>query len=269
MRFRDRSPAWLLLLAGASFNALAAPSTPAAQILDAVDKPERIDPRWRTSVCLLMPQPCDARSLQLLRARAATADAYVVMSGQPLAMARASYASSVGWTLQSLHDFRGYRHSVAASKADDDDSENQPLSLAPVLYPLADGRWAVAVLWSVMEGYSGGGASFQTADFVPVDGAKSADGPAHAGVPFSCYKMIRACFGGQDYGTSPHCHDESTGSLRIAYAAPSRPGGDYAWSYTWRQTDWPAHKPRSATRTSGVRFTDASIDAAPFCGGPQ
>jgi hypothetical protein len=81
--------------------------------------------------------------------------------------------------------------------------------------------------------------------------------------------MVRACFSEKEYRTSPHCHDESTGSLRIAYAAPSKPSGDYGWSYTWRQSDWAAHKPARATRTRVARFTDRGGDAAPFCDGPQ
>jgi hypothetical protein len=269
MRFPLLLPALLLLSAGAAFHASAAPAGPAAQPFDAVDKPERIDPPWRTGLCALMPQPCEAASLQLLRPRAAGADAYVVLSTQPLAMARAMHVPGAGWKLDTLHDFRGYRHSMADPKTDNGASEPPPLSLAPALYPLADGRWAVAVLWSVTESYSGGGASFRTADFVPVDGPKQADGLAHAGVPFDCYKMVRACFSEKEYRTSPHCHDESTGSLRIAYAAPSKPGGDYGWSYTWRQSDWAAHKPARATRTRVARFTDRGGDAAPFCDGPQ
>lgn len=192
-----------------------------------------------------------------------------MLSVHPLALVRATYGPIAGWKLQALHDFRDYRHSMAESKTGNGDVQQQPLSLAPALYPLADGRWAAAVLWSVTEGYSGGGASFQIADFVPVEGSKFSDGLAHAGVPFSCTKMVCACFSEKEYKTSPHCYDESAGSLRIAYAAPSRPGGGYGWSYTWRQTDWEAHEPVRATYTSVVRFIDVGSDAAPFCGGPQ
>lgn len=144
-------PALLLLSAAAALHASAAPAVPAAQPFDAVDKPERIDPQWRTGLCALMPQPCEAASLQLLRPRAASADAYVVLSTQPLVMARATYVPGAGWKLDTLHDFSGYRHSMADPKTDNGASEPPPLSLAPALYPLADGRWAVAVLWSVTE----------------------------------------------------------------------------------------------------------------------
>ena len=258
-----------MLCASAAFHASAAPAGRAAEAFDAVDKPERIDTPWRAALCALLPQPCEAASLRLFRPRAADADAYVVLSAQPLAMARVTYTQGTGWKLDTLHDFRGYRHSMADPATDNGASEPPPLSLAPALYPLADGRWAATVLWSVTESYSGGGASFRTADFVPVDGPRKADSLAHAGVPFDCYKMVRACFSEKDYQTSPHCHDESTGSLRIAYAPPSTPGGDYGWSYTWRQSDWPAHKPARATRTRVTRFTDRGGDAAPFCDGPQ
>ena len=129
----------LLLSAGAAFHASAAPAGPAAQPFDAVDKPERIDPQWRTGLCALMPQPCEAASLQLLRPRAAGADAHVVLSTQPLAMVRATYVPGAGWKLDTLHDFRGYRHSMADPKTDNGATAPPPLSLAPALYPLAVG----------------------------------------------------------------------------------------------------------------------------------
>jgi hypothetical protein len=262
-------PHGLLLAVLGALAAHAAAAAPAAQPFDAVEKPERIDPQWRSALCALLPQPCDAPALRLMRPRAAAADAYVVLADRPLAMARLTHTPAAGWTLDTLHDFSDYRHSMADTTTDTGSADPQPLSLAPALYPLADGRWAAAVLWSVRESYSGGGASFRTADFVPVDGPQKAEALAHAGVPFDCNQMIRACFSEKEYKTSPHCHDESTGSLRIAYAAAATAGGDYRWSYTWRQSDWAAHTPARNQRSTVTRFTDRGGEAAPFCGGPQ
>jgi hypothetical protein len=273
MRSTNRRKTALLVMAvmlgSAATQAAAAPPVPAAQPFDAVGKPDSIDPQWRAALCAHLPQPCDASSLRLLRPRAPAADAYVVLSDQPLAMARVTRTPRAGWKLDALHDFGGYRHSMAETTTDNGTAGPQPLSLAPALYPVADGHWAVAVLWSVTESYSGGGASFRTADFVPLDGPKKADGLAHSGVPFACYKMVRACFSEKEYKTSPHCHDESTGSLRIAYAAPAKAGGDYRWSYTWRQSEWAAHEPARNQSIKVARFTDRGGQAVPFCGGPQ
>lgn len=254
------APVVLAVLVGAGAAHAAEP--PAAQVLIAVPQPERIDAAWADRLCAVLPQPCKPDRLMLYRARDAAPGDYIALAETPLAMARVQRSAGGAWRVQQLHDFTGYRH----SQADDSDAR---LSLAPALYPLAEGRWAVAVVSTVREMYSGGGANFGTADFVPLDvpvpGAKA----AHASVPFSCSKMVRACFSEKEYKTSAHCHDESEGSLRIAYDAPARAGGAYAWRYTWRQSEWPAHRPERATTRSVNRFTDGGGAAAPFCGGPM
>lgn len=258
-----------LLLALLPFAAAvsAAPdlSAPSAQVFDAVKKPDSIDTQWRTRLCALLPQPCNAQQLGLYRPRGAAAGDYVVLSAEPLAMARIrrDAGDAKGWQLARLHDFSDY---AQALKKDGDASRSEArLSLAPALYPVAEGRWAVAVLQTVSEGYSGGGASFDTADFVPLEGGKA----VQEGIPFSCSKMIRACFSEKEYKTSKHCHDESFGSLRIAYGETFKPGAPYDWQYTWVQTEWPQNEPRSAATTTRVLFTAKTTERAGFCGGPQ
>ena len=251
------------LLALLSFAApvLAAPS---AQVFDAVKKPDSLDAQWRTRLCALLPQPCNVQQLGLYRPRGAAPGDNVVLSAEPLAMARVKRSTdATGWQLDRLHDFAGYAQSLKK-----DSGAEQPearLSLAPALYPLAEGKWAVAVLQTVSEMYSGGGASFDTVDFVPLEGGKA----VHEDIPFSCFKMIRACFSEKEYKTSKHCHDESNGSLRIAYGEPAKPGAPYEWQYTWVQTEWPQNEPRSAATTTRIRFTAKTTERAGFCGGPQ
>ncbi|WP_395320658.1 hypothetical protein [Variovorax sp. UC74_104] len=238
-------------------------AAPSAQVFDAVKKPESIDAQWRANLCSLLPQPCNAQQLGLYRPRGAAPNNYVVLSAEPLAMARISRADARSWKLDRLHDFSDY---AQAQKKDSDASRSEArLSLAPALYPVAEGKWAVAVLQTVSEGYSGGGASFDTADFVPLEGGKA----VQEDIPFSCSKMIRACFSEKEYKTSKHCHDESFGSLRIAYGETFKPGAPYDWQYTWVQTEWPQNEPRSAATTTRVLFTAKTTERAGFCGGPQ
>jgi len=249
-----------LLLAGHVF------AGPAAQPFDGVRKPESIDPEWRARLCALLPQPCDAEALGLYRPRGAAAGDYAVLSGEPLALAMVRLKrgpDSKTWQLDRLHDFSGY---AAAMKKDGGTGMSEMrVSLAPALYPLAEGQWAVAVLQTVSEMYSGGGASFSKADFVPLGESKA----VHEGIPFSCSKMVRACFSEKEYKQSKHCHDESSGSLRIGYAEPARPGEPYGWQYTWLQTEWPAHTPASGATTTRLHFAAKTTERAGFCGGPQ
>src|SRR5689334_3896807 len=91
------------LLAGHAFAA------PSAQLLDAVKKPQAIDPEWRTRLCALLPQPCDPQELGLYRIRGASASDFAVLSAEPLAMARVRRDKDAkAWQLERLHDFSAY-----------------------------------------------------------------------------------------------------------------------------------------------------------------
>ncbi|CAA2102829.1 hypothetical protein [Variovorax paradoxus] len=258
-----------LLIAGLLASLLAGPAlaAPSAQVFDAVPKPESVDAQWRARLCALLPQPCDVQQLGLYRPRGAAAGEYIALSAEPLAMARVRRTTGArGWQLDRVHQFPVYLDAMRKDgKEEGAAAQDTRLSLAPALYPLADGKWAVAVLQTASEMYSGGGASFDTADFVPLEDGKA----VHEDIPFSCYKMIRACFSEKDYKTSKHCHDESNGSLRIVYGAAAKPGGPYDWQYTWLQTEWPQNEPKSAAVTTRIRFTAKTTERAGFCGGPQ
>ena len=67
----------LLALLPFATAVLAAPdlSAPSAQVFDAVKKLDSIDAQWRTRLCALLPQPCDAQQLGLYRPRGAAAAA--------------------------------------------------------------------------------------------------------------------------------------------------------------------------------------------------
>jgi hypothetical protein len=247
-----------------------AASPPAVQLFDQVAKPEALDAQWAAHLCALLPQPCEKDGVQLFRPRnAGNGGAFLVMAERPLVRAEASRDASGAWKITGLHDFSAYKHSMVPDGAGD----NARLSLAAPLYPLAEGRWAVAVLHTVSDMYSGGGAGWTTADFVPLDGAAPASATLkaarlQAGVPYSCTKMVRACFSEKEYRTSPHCHDENEGSLRIGYLPGAQPGDAYRWQYRWRETEWAAHTRQSAQKSSNAVFTDPQKAGISFCGGP-
>jgi hypothetical protein len=263
--------AWLVAmgLAGPVWAA-----APAAQVFVAVKTPESIDAEWRANLCALLPQPCDTGALKLHRPRGGdagtgtgTSDDYVVISEKPLAMARVkrNVATST-WRLERLHDFSSYAAALQRERKSGDPEAN--FSLAAALYPLAEGRWAAAVTLRESEGYSGGGASYVTADFVPLDTPPGQPiKAAYADIPYWCSQSIRACFSEKEYKTSKHCHDESRGSLRIAYDEPAKAGAPYVWRYTWLQSVWPANTGPASNKRTSVSFTNDSPGAVDFCGG--
>ncbi|QBQ96191.1 hypothetical protein [Paraburkholderia pallida] len=126
------------------------------------------------------------------------------------------------------------------------------------------------------EAYSGGGGSWQYADFVELKpGSKHAEEASVAGVPFSCGKSIRACFSEQEYQHSPHCSEDFDGVLHLRFV-PSDSPDRYDWVATWNETHWPGLKPKKATTTEvkTVRLHTAMghagdgkllDDAVPFC----
>ena len=248
-----------------------ASAAPLAEVFVRVDKPERIDAQWQARLCALLPQPCKSDTLALYTPRGAAAGDFVVLGTEPLAMARLRRIGTA-WQLLSTHDFTGYRHSMADAPRDADaDSFSPPtLSLAPALYPLGPDRWAAAVLWTTIASYSGGGAGYSTADFVALDPQAGAARTVHAGIPFSCSVTIRACFSEKEYAQSPHCHDETEGSLRIGYqeGGQDRGAGDFRWRFTWAESSWLANQPESSKRRTTLRFSDTSTDTVSFCEGP-
>ncbi|MET0349660.1 MAG: hypothetical protein ABW067_07715 [Rhizobacter sp.] len=162
----------------------------------------------------------------------------------------------------TVWDFSGQSHTHTPSA---DGGKAPPLEIHPALYPVGATGHAIALVSEVREMYSGGGASFRTADFIVLDAARTV---AYGAVPFSCYKMVRACFSERDYARG-HCHDESSGALTIRY-----PDGEGRWTFQWRETEWPAFEPKSRETTERTTFQVApgntsSPASVGFCGGPM
>jgi len=98
----------------------------------------------------------------------------------------------------------------------------------PKLFPMAQNRYAIAVIDSFSEMYSGGGANIERASFYELTDS----GTTHqfiSNYPFSFSRMIRACFSEQDYESSKgNCHDEDSLSLDI------RPLKPLVWEFRYR-----------------------------------
>ncbi|ENX11970.1 hypothetical protein F895_03475 [Acinetobacter sp. CIP 64.2] len=98
----------------------------------------------------------------------------------------------------------------------------------PKLFPMDQNRYAVALIDTLTESYSGGGASVERASFYELQNS----GQTHRFIenyPFNFSRMIRACFSEQDYENSKgKCHDEDGLSLDI------RPIKPMLWQFRYR-----------------------------------
>lgn len=98
----------------------------------------------------------------------------------------------------------------------------------PKLFPMDQNRYAIAVIDTFSEMYSGGGAGIERASFYELKDY----GKTYRFIenyPFSFNRMIRACFSEQDYESSKgKCHDEDGLSLDI------RPIKPMLWQFRYR-----------------------------------
>lgn len=211
------------------------------------------DRDWQRKVCELASASCSAKgdagtAPSLYRVRNdAPGNYYAILPGPQLL--KLAYAA--GWKVVQRWDFSDYQ----PADREVGDGEAPPLGIYPALYPLGGDRFAVAVLAGWAESYSGGGGSWENADFVELqpDGAH-ASRPRIAKLPFSCNKSIRACFSEQAYNHAPHCSEDFDGSLRLRFV-PGAQAGQLDWIATWKETHWPGLKPQSATGHTSVSVT--------------
>jgi hypothetical protein len=226
---------------------------------------------WRAQLCGPTALACsdDPEQLALYQAPGDPPDAAwaILAKGPVLARLRRS-AGDAGWTVDRRWSFVTY----VSSRMKGFDANNPP-SIYPALYPVGAGTWAVALVNHVFEMYSGGGASFDIADFVMLAGSPS---PVYEGVPFWCSKMVRACFTEEEYRRGGNCHDLYEGFLTLSYG-PSRSADRYTWTAVWHERDQMngMPKPRADTMEQTVRLSlvpgDMSRAFRPesFCnGGP-
>jgi hypothetical protein len=113
----------------------------------------------------------------------------------------------------------------------DDAEARSSRSLHPVLYPLGNGRFAMALLTRESTGYAGGGASWIWASFYELRDFSAPDEVVdgrlellYAAVPFSCNKAIRACFTEEEYRSAKRCQETWDGVLRLRYTRTDSTG---------------------------------------------
>ena len=120
-------------------------------------------------------------------------------------------------------------------------------------------RFAVVIaLWLALlpleEAYSGGGATFDIADFVSLSEADGSFSPVLRDVPLSCSKMVRACFSEDDYRRlATNCHDLYDGSLTLSYSQAASPDR-YEWTAVWHERDQGQGMSKSQAVSTGQRI---------------
>lgn len=245
-----------------------------AILLKEVPDLDKLDPNWIMGICNLPGLECNkVEEPKLYERKSATgAEYYAVMVNRTIS--RLTMKSPGQWQALNVWSFEKYPVPSEPESAGD----RRMLDIHPALYPAAPDLWAIALLTTKTESYSGGAASFDEADFVLLDPTTSEvtqKQRLYAGVPFSCSKEVRACFSEKDYKKNmPRCHDESRGFLTLKYA-PSPTGKLYAWTATWHETTWPAGSSKATqTKTQTVAALvpgqkTAALEDFPFCdGGP-
>lgn len=236
----------------------------------------RLAPDRLIRICSRLPVPCNPASTRAyLASLAGPRTVYLIDGTKPMLVAlNAEVPDDPGLARQ--WDFSAYRHSLPAVSGD---LAAEPLQLYPALYAVDGNRYAVALVGTVQEMYSGGGATFQVADFIGLSGDGEGSALAtswtvvYATIPFSCHKTVRACFSEKERKASHHCLEESSGYLTIQHA--SAPGSAGPWAFTWNESNWPPHVDKTKSRQDRRPFTlpprrkPAELpDGVSFCGGP-
>lgn len=242
-----------------AFGATAAPR--AAVVLQPAPA-TRVTAAQLASLCAALATPCEPEQTKAYVARGqGDGPMWLIDASRPMLVVL-DPADPLRGSRATVWDFAEQPHTHPPSA---DGGKAPPFEIHPALYPVGERGLAIALVSEVREMYSGGGASFRTADFIVLDATRTV---AYGAVPFSCSKMVRACFSERDYARG-HCHDESSGALTIRY-----PDGEGRWTFQWRETEWPAFKPKSRETTARTAFEIAPGNqerpaSVAFCGGPM
>ena len=132
-----------------------------------------------------------------------------------------------GYKILNQWDFSNYTPQKVSTHwtTEDINTPSDQKFLYPALFPISEKTYAIAFIQNFRETYSGGGMHEEVADFfelIPQQKPKL----IFQNIPFSVYRMIRACFSEEDYKRSGEgrCHDEENLVLNIRYLKP----------YTWQ-----------------------------------
>lgn len=124
-------------------------------------------------------------------------------------------------------DFSSYQpqHQQALWSVQADESTDVPeLSIFPKLFPINATDYAIGVVRTWHDMYSGGGLTEEMIDFVQLKQNGQYQVVLNH-IPLSMSRMIRACFSEQDYAkaekANSSCHDEAWLNSRIQYIKPN------------------------------------------------
>lgn len=253
-----------------------------------VKPPAKLDASWRDVLCKHPGIDCQDEDIQLYAAPKLAGSAYFAILPKHRQLAQLDHDSA--WRVSGNWSFDDYRHSAAGRGDGLSEQAENAFSIEPALYPLGQGDYAVALVYTLSEGFAGGAASYDIADFISLNEARDylntpaqADKDTDTGmptvfteIPLSCSKGLRACFSEREY-KQPHCSEDSSGHLDIRYQAAA--DGTLDWALAWHETYWPPHKPASYTKKTVTRALlrqlaptqpqDGHPDNFPLChGGP-
>ncbi|MGX2948332.1 hypothetical protein [Frederiksenia canicola] len=184
-----------------------------------------------TEICQQLPK-CDQDSGGLFK-RKSPEEYYFIDDTPQLAY----FTKDSIYQLKQRWDFADYVHDSNITRA----ASDPRLYIHPVLYPLSKEQWAIALIKGASDWFPGGAATEEKADFIQLN----ADGSyqvALKNIPFYYDLIVKACFREDETKNSPHCDDEETQILKIAYQDIGKPY--YQWKMTYTFTDWPAHTPK-------------------------
>lgn len=184
----------------------------------------------RTVLCDLIPDQCRDKPTWTLYKATQQEKQYYLISNLKLYQLEQNKQS---FKILNQWDFSNYTPQKVSTHwtTEDIDTPSDQKFLYPALFKISEKTYAIALVQSFHETYSGGGMHEEVADFfelIPQQKQKL----MFQNIPFSVYRMIRACFSEEDYKKSGEgrCHDEENLVLNIRYLKP------YAWQMQYHYT---------------------------------
>lgn len=191
-----------------------------AQIMQAVENKAQ-----QGELCRQLPKKC---GVLVKLYQVANGDLYLIDDTLQLAF----FPKSNGYKLKNHWDFSAYQHQ---GRNVDEMLAAEPIyNIVPVLYPLAEGKWAVALEQDWIETYSAGFNRSSFADFLQINEDNSYQA-ALVAIPFYKGYSYRACFAEPDGKKLHQCHDTADRILKIRYQNVGKPY--YQWHLTYIETE--------------------------------
>jgi len=123
------------------------------------------------------------------------------------------------YKLEQTWDFSSYKLTSQRPRwaSYDQDNEINTLAIFPKLFPLNETDYAVGIVQTWQEGYSGGGLTEEVADFLQLK-LNGQYQQVFQNIPLSMNRFIRARFSEKDYKIArEQCHDEYALDMQISY----------------------------------------------------